>query len=154
MRIIKEVGHGAALQAVRERRAREERADAQQAALFVQGMRPELHRHAPTRQTAGPEGGCRAAVCQWSIDEPHRQAARCLHTYHPGLARAVRGSLRAKARAGRTSGGDRARRDVALLEKSPRPFGSGRLGIVLQGTWWTGNAVVVTRSPVSASSSG
>jgi insertion element IS1 protein InsB len=38
------------------------------------------------------------------------------------------------------------------LKKSPNPFGSGRLGIVLQGGWWTGNAAVVTRPPVSASS--
>src|SRR3954452_17618895 len=37
------------------------------------------------------------------------------------------------------------------LKKSPSPFGSGRLGIVLQGDWWTGNAAVVTRPPVSAS---
>ena len=40
------------------------------------------------------------------------------------------------------------------LKKSPNPSGSGRLGIVLQGDWWIGNAAVVTRSPVSASSSG
>ena len=40
------------------------------------------------------------------------------------------------------------------LKKSPSRSGSGRLGIVLQGGWWTGNAAVVTRSPVSASSSG
>src|SRR5215207_8820948 len=33
-------------------------------------------------------------------------------------------------------------------------LGSGRLGIVRQGSWWTGNAAVVTRPPVSASSSG
>jgi transposase len=36
------------------------------------------------------------------------------------------------------------------LKNSPRPFGSGRLGIVLQGSWWTGNAGVVTRPPVTA----
>src|SRR5215210_683227 len=45
-----EIGHGAALQAVWERRARQERADAQQAALPVQRLRPELHRYAPTGQ--------------------------------------------------------------------------------------------------------
>ena len=39
------------------------------------------------------------------------------------------------------------------LKKSPRPFGSGKPGIVLQGNWWTGNAAVVTRPPVSACSS-
>ena len=36
------------------------------------------------------------------------------------------------------------------LKKSPNPSGSGRLGIVLQGSWWTGNAGVVTRPPASA----
>src|SRR5215212_9758455 len=122
MRIIKEVGHGAALQAVRERRARQERADAQQAALFVQGVRPELHRHAAKGQTAGPEGGCGAALCQRPVDEPHRPAPRRLDPHHPGLAGAVRGRLRPEARAGRTSGGDRARRDVALSEKKSEPL--------------------------------
>ena len=36
------------------------------------------------------------------------------------------------------------------LKKSPRNSGSGRLGIVLQGGWWTGNAAVVTLPPPSA----
>ena len=36
------------------------------------------------------------------------------------------------------------------LNKSPRPYGSGQLGIVLQGRGWTGNAAVVTQSPASA----
>ena len=40
------------------------------------------------------------------------------------------------------------------LKKSRSRSGSGRLGIVLQGSWWIGNAAIVTRSPVSASSSG
>src|SRR3954465_1880264 len=39
------------------------------------------------------------------------------------------------------------------LKTSPSRSGSGRLGIVLQASWWTGNAAVVTKSPVSASSS-
>ena len=38
--------------------------------------------------------------------------------------------------------------------KSPSHSGSGRLGIVLQGSWWTGNAAVVTRPLASACSSG
>src|SRR5215211_874416 len=97
MRIVREIGCGTSVQAVWERRARQERADARSAALFVQRLRPELHRHAPTRQATGPEGGCRAALCQRPVDEPHRQAPRCLDTHDPGLAGAVRGSLRAKA---------------------------------------------------------
>src|ERR687891_196292 len=40
------------------------------------------------------------------------------------------------------------------LKKSPSPSGSGRLGIVLQASWWTGNAAVVTRSHASACLSG
>src|ERR687897_1845157 len=36
------------------------------------------------------------------------------------------------------------------LKKSPTRSGSGRLGIVLQASWWTGNAAVVTRRPASA----
>jgi transposase len=40
------------------------------------------------------------------------------------------------------------------LKKSPSRSGSGRLGIVLQASWWTGNAAVVTKSPASACSSG
>ena len=36
------------------------------------------------------------------------------------------------------------------LKKSPSRCGSGKLGIVLQGDWWTGNAAIVTRPPASA----
>src|SRR3954468_13117063 len=85
-------------------------------------LRPELHRHAPTRQAAGPEGGGRAALRERSLDEPHRPAAWRLNTDYPGLAGAVRRRLRPEARAGRTSGGDRARRDVALLKKKSEPL--------------------------------
>src|SRR5215207_8597789 len=88
----------------------------------MQMLRPELHRHASTGQAAGPEGGGRSALCQRPVDEPHRQAPGCLHAHYPGLARAVRSRLRAKTRAGRTSGGDRARRDVALPEKKSEPL--------------------------------
>src|SRR5215207_4606701 len=114
-RILEEVGHGVALQAVRERGAGQERADARQAALSVQRLWLELHRHARTRQTAGDEGGRRAALRQRAVDEPHRQAPRCLDVHRPGLAGAVRGSLRAETRASRPGGGDRAGRDVARL---------------------------------------
>jgi transposase len=36
------------------------------------------------------------------------------------------------------------------LKKSLNRSGSGRLGIVRQASWWTGNAAVVTRPPASA----
>ena len=38
-----------------------------------------------------------------------------------------------------------------FLKKSPNRSGSGKLGIVLQGGWWTGNAAVVTKPLASAS---
>src|SRR4051794_16585553 len=122
MRSAREIGRGTSVQALRERRACEERVDAQQAALPVQRLRPELHRHAPTRQTAGPEGGGRAALRQRSVHEPHRQAPRCLDPHHPGLAGAIRGRLRPEARARRSGRGDRARRDVALPQKKSEPL--------------------------------
>ena len=36
------------------------------------------------------------------------------------------------------------------LKKSQSRSGFGKLGIVLQASWWTGNAAVVTRPPASA----
>ena len=36
------------------------------------------------------------------------------------------------------------------LKKSPSRSGSGKLGIVLPASWWTGSAAVVTRPPASA----
>src|SRR5215216_7967936 len=36
------------------------------------------------------------------------------------------------------------------LKKSPSRSGSGKLGIVLQASWWTRNVAVVTKPPVSA----
>jgi hypothetical protein len=36
------------------------------------------------------------------------------------------------------------------VKKSQSRSGSGKLGIVLQAGWWTGNAAVVTRPPASA----
>src|SRR5215218_11501962 len=122
MRIAREIGRGTSVQALRERRACQEWADAQQAALPVQSLRPELHGHTHPRQAAGPEGGGRAALCQWSVDEPNRQVTRRLDTHHPGLAGAVCGRLRAEARAGGPGRGDRARRDGALSKKKSEPL--------------------------------
>ena len=36
------------------------------------------------------------------------------------------------------------------VKKSQSHSGSGKLGIVLQASWWTGSAAVVTRPPASA----
>src|SRR3954451_14271340 len=122
MRIAREIGRGTSVQALRERTACQERAAAQPAALLVQRLRPELHRHASPGQAAGPEGGCGPALRQRLVDEPHRQAARRLDPHGSSLVGAVRGRLRPEARAGRTSGGDRAGRDVALSEKKSEPL--------------------------------
>ena len=40
------------------------------------------------------------------------------------------------------------------LKKSPSRCGSGKLGIVLQASWWTGSAAVVIRPPANAWSNG
>src|SRR3954471_18847975 len=122
MEIVREAGYGAVLYALRQRRAREERADAHQAALLVQSLRPELHQHACPRQTAGPESGSCAALHQRLVHEPHRPAAWRLNPHHPGLAGAVRPGLRPEAQARRSGRGDRARRDVALSEKKSEPL--------------------------------
>src|SRR5215213_8619009 len=103
-----EIGHGASVQALWERGAREEWADARSATLLVQGVRSELHGHAPTGQTTGPESGCCSAVCERPVDEPHRPAAWRLNPHHPGLAGAIRPGLRPEARARRPGRGDRA----------------------------------------------
>src|SRR4051812_34382580 len=36
------------------------------------------------------------------------------------------------------------------LKKSQNRSGSGKVGIVLQGSWWTGSAGIVTRPPANA----
>src|SRR5829696_7766911 len=59
MRIVREIGRGTSVQALRERTACQERADAHQAALPVQSLRSELHGHTRPGQAAGPEGGGR-----------------------------------------------------------------------------------------------
>src|ERR671927_1612147 len=121
-RTMEEVGYGASVQALRQRGAGQEWADARQAALPVQSLRPELHGHARPWQAAGHESGCRAALRQWPLHEPHGQAPGCLDTHGPSLAGAVRGSLRPEARAGRPGRGDRTRRNVALSQKKSQPL--------------------------------
>src|SRR4051812_13751851 len=102
---------------MRERGARQERVHARQAALLVQGLRAELHRHAAARHAAAGQGRGGAALPERPVDEPHRQAARGLDAQRAGLDRALRGSVRAEARAGRSRRRGRARRDVALSKK-------------------------------------
>src|SRR4051812_6173191 len=154
MRIAREIGCGTSMQALRERRARQGRADAHQAALLVQGLRPELHRHTHPRQAAGPESGCCAALHQRLVHEPHRPApGRLIGVSTPTIQAWLEQFAQAYAQKPKPEG-----RAVVIelderwhyLKKSPNPSGSGRLGIVLQGSWWTGTAAVVTRPPASA----
>src|SRR3954467_325821 len=102
---------------MRERGARQERLHAREAALPLQGVRAELHRHAAARHAAAGQGHGRAALPERAVDEPHRQAARGLDPQRDDLDRAVRQSLRAKTRAGGPGCRGRAGRDVALSKK-------------------------------------
>src|SRR4051794_28284474 len=108
---------GAAVEGVRERGARQERVHARQAALPLQGLRAELHRHAAARHAAAGQGGGGAAVPERAADEPHRQAARRVDAQRPGLDRALRRSVRPEARARGPRRRGRAGRDVALPKK-------------------------------------
>src|SRR3954471_21962852 len=136
---------GAAVQGVRERGARQERVHARQAALPVQGLRAELHRHAAPWHAAAGQGRGGAAVPERAVDEPHRRAARRVDALGAGLDRALRRRVRPEARARGPRRRGRAGRDVAFPKKSPTSSGCGRLGIVLRGASSTGSWAVVTR---------
>src|SRR3954453_5361154 len=111
------VGDGVAVQAVRQRGARQERFHEGPAALPPQGVRAQLHRHPAARHAAAGQGHRRAPVPERAVDEPHRQAARGLDPERDGLDRAVRRSVRAEAGARGAGRGRRAGRDVALPKK-------------------------------------
>src|SRR3954452_16135570 len=106
---------------MRERGARQERVHARQAALLVQGLRAELHRHAAPWHAAAGQGRGGAAVPERAVDEPHRQAARRVDAQRAGLDRALRRSVRPEARARARARGPRRRgragRDVAFPKK-------------------------------------
>src|SRR5918911_4972290 len=69
------VGDGVAVRAVRERGARQERLHEGPAALPLQGVRAQLHRHAAARHAAADQGHGGAPVPERAVDEPHRPAA-------------------------------------------------------------------------------
>src|SRR4051812_26857001 len=102
---------------MRERGARQERVHARQAALLVQGLRAELHRHAAPWHAAAGQGRGGAAVPERAVDEPHPQAAPRGHAQRAGLDRALRRSVRPEARARGPRRRGRAGRDVALSKK-------------------------------------
>src|SRR5438270_4070425 len=108
---------GPAVQGRRGRGARQERVHARQAALPLQGVRAELHRHAAPRDGAAGQGRGGAAVPERRLDEPHRQAAGRVDAQRPGLDRALRRSLRPETRARGPRRRGRAGRDVALPKK-------------------------------------
>src|SRR3954464_2770551 len=102
---------------MRERGARQERVHARQAALPLQGLRAELHRHAAARHAAPDRGHGGAPLPERAVDEPHRQAAGRVDAERAGLDRALRRSLRPETRARGPRRRGRARRDVALSKK-------------------------------------
>src|ERR671939_2165112 len=111
------VGDGVAVQAVRERGARQERLHEGPAALPLQGVRAQLHRHPAARDAAPDQGHGGAALPERAVDEPHRQAAGRVDPERDDLDRAVRRSLRPETRARGSCRGGRAGRDVALPKK-------------------------------------
>src|SRR3954449_9273208 len=102
---------------MRERGARQERVHARQAALPLQGVRAELHRHAAARHAAAGQGRGGAALPERAVDEPHRQAPGRVDAQRAGLDRALRRSLRPGARARGPRRRGRAGRDVAFSKK-------------------------------------
>src|SRR3954454_2488630 len=102
---------------MRERGARQERVHARQAALPLQGLRAELHRHAAARHAAPDQGRGGAPLPERAVDEPHRQAAGRVDAERAGLDRTLRRSLRPETRARGPRRRGRARRDVALPKK-------------------------------------
>jgi insertion element IS1 protein InsB len=112
-----EWGDGAAVQAVRERGVRQEWPDARQAALPLQRLWAQLHRHPAARPAAAGRGHGRPAVPERAVDEPHRQAVGRVDAQRDDLDRAVRQALRPEAGAGGARRGGRAGRDVALPKK-------------------------------------
>lgn len=108
---------GAAVQALRQRGARQERLHEGFAALSLQGVRAQLHRHAATRHAAADQGHGGAPLPERAVDEPHGQAAGGLDPERDDLDRAVRRSLRPETRARGPRRRRRAGRDVALSQK-------------------------------------
>ena len=143
--MVGEVGRGTLVQALWKRRARQERADAHQAALLVQGMRPEFHRHAPRGKPLALKA---AAVLLYVSGLSMNRTAQLLGVSTPTIQAWLEQFAAAYAQKPEPEG-----RAVVIeldemwhyLKKRPSRSGSGRLGIVLQASWWTGNAAVVTR---------
>ncbi|HKG77060.1 MAG TPA: helix-turn-helix domain-containing protein, partial [Beijerinckiaceae bacterium] len=131
--------------------ARQEWADARQATLLMQSLRPELYRHAPTR--GKPLALKAAAVLLYVSGLSMNRTAKLLGVSTPTIQAWLEQVAAAYAQKPEPEG-----RAVVIeldemwhdLKKSQTPSGSGRLGIVLQGGWWTGNAGVVTRPLASA----
>ncbi len=138
------------MQALRERAAGQERADAWSAALLVQGVRSDF---TDTPARGKPLALKAAAVLLYVSGLSMNRTAKLLGVSTPTVQAWLEQFAQAYAQKPEPEG-----RAVVIeldemwhyLKKRPSRSGSGRLGIVLQASWWTGNAAVVTRPPASA----
>src|SRR3954454_17300823 len=81
-----EVGDRVAVQTLRQRGAGPERLHEGFAALPLQGLRAQLHRHATSRDAFADQAHRCAALCVGSVDEPHGQSTWGLNTECDELA--------------------------------------------------------------------
>ena len=157
---MQESGHGASMQALRERGAREERADAGTAALLVQGVWPDLHQHArPGKPLALKAAAVLLSVSGLSLNRTAKRLGVSTPTIQAWLEPFAQAYAQKPEPEGRAGVIERDEMGPSLTKRQSRSgsgrlgsgrLGSGRLGIVLQGHWWTGKAAGVTRPPVSA----
>lgn len=80
---------GAAVEALRQRGARQERLDEGPAAPPLQGLRAQFHRHAGPQDAAAGQGHGGAPLAERAVDEAHRQAAGRVHPQRHDLDRVV-----------------------------------------------------------------
>ena len=133
------------MQRVRGRGARQERLHARRAALPLQGLRAELHRHAAARHAVRVKV---EAVLLYLSGLSMNRTAKLLGVSTPSVQAWIERFAEVYAQKPEPEG-----RAVVVeldemwhfLKKRPTNSGSGRLGIVLRDGLSTGNPAVVTR---------
>ena len=147
MRELAERVDRAAVQAVRGRGARQERADAGQAALPLQGLN-----FTDTPPRGLPLALKATAVLLYVSGLSMNRTAKLLGVSTPTIQAWIEQFAQAYGQKPEPEG-----RALVIeldemwhyVKKSRTSSGSGRLGIGLPGGWWTGNAAVVTLPPPS-----